>query len=63
MDIIHRFVFYLKHNISEAGFCPRLQVEPTQLRPIDRASPCLRTQVSTFHLKTNKGSGLRKAEF
>jgi hypothetical protein len=30
-------------NVSETGFCLRLQVEPTQLGPIDRASPCLRT--------------------
>jgi hypothetical protein len=26
------------HNVSEIGFCLRLQVEPTQLGPIDRAS-------------------------
>jgi hypothetical protein len=31
--------FYLKHNVSETGFCLRFQVEPTQLSPIDRASP------------------------
>jgi hypothetical protein len=46
--------FYLKHNVSETGFCLRLQVEPTQLGPIDRPSstrngpeikPVLRRQV------------------
>jgi hypothetical protein len=31
MDIIHRPVFYLKHNVSETGFCLRLQVEFIQL--------------------------------
>jgi hypothetical protein len=42
--------FYLKHsyfyttkcNVSETGFCHRLHVKPTQLGPIDRASPYLR---------------------
>jgi hypothetical protein len=28
-----------KHNVSETGVCLRLQVKPTQLGPIDRASP------------------------
>jgi hypothetical protein len=35
-------VYFSKHNVSETGFCPRLQVKPTQLGPIDRASPYLR---------------------
>jgi hypothetical protein len=34
-------VYFSKHNVSETGFCLRLQVKPTQLGPIDRASPCL----------------------
>jgi hypothetical protein len=38
---------YLKHNVSENGFCLRLQVEPTQLGPIARASPYLRTPAPT----------------
>jgi hypothetical protein len=29
MDIIYRPVIYLKHDVSETGFCLRLQVEPT----------------------------------
>jgi hypothetical protein len=52
LDIIHRPVFiqkhrhdYIsKHNVSETGFCLRLQVEPTRVGPIDRASPHLRTE-------------------
>jgi hypothetical protein len=39
LDIIHRPVFILKHNVSEIGFCLRLQVKPSQLGSIDRASP------------------------
>jgi hypothetical protein len=41
MDIIHRPAFHLKY-FSETGFCLRLQVEYTQVGPIDRISPCLR---------------------
>jgi hypothetical protein len=41
MDRINRSPFYLKHEVSETGFC--LQVEPTQLGQIDRASFCLLT--------------------
>jgi hypothetical protein len=26
MDIIHRPVFYSKHNVSKTGSCPRLQL-------------------------------------
>jgi hypothetical protein len=32
-------LFLFKHNVSETGFCLRLQVEPTQLDQIDRTSP------------------------
>jgi hypothetical protein len=32
-------VYFSKHNVSETRFCLRLQVKPTQLDPIDRASP------------------------
>jgi hypothetical protein len=45
LDIIHRPVYFQEHNVSETGFCLRLQVKPTQLGPIDRASPYLRTQI------------------
>jgi hypothetical protein len=47
LDVIHHPVFYLKHNFSEIGFCHRLQMGPTQLGPIDTASPCLRTPATT----------------
>jgi hypothetical protein len=54
LDIIHRPVFMYKHcpvyiskhSVSETGFCLRLQVKPTQLGPIDRAGPYLRTESS-----------------
>jgi hypothetical protein len=39
--------FYLKHNVSENVFCLRIQVESTQLGPIDTASPYLRTPAGT----------------
>jgi hypothetical protein len=45
LDFIHRPVYISKHNVSETGVCLRLQAKPTQLGPIDRASPCLRTPV------------------
>jgi hypothetical protein len=35
-------VFIFQNNVSETGFCLRLQVKPTQLGPIDRASPEIR---------------------
>jgi hypothetical protein len=40
--------FYVKHNVSETEFCLRLQVEPTQLVPIDRSSLYLRTPTPTL---------------
>jgi hypothetical protein len=30
------YFFYLKQNVSETGFCLRLQVKPTQLGLIER---------------------------
>jgi hypothetical protein len=41
--ITHRPDFQLKYNVSDAGVCFCLQVEPTQLDPIARASLCVRT--------------------
>jgi hypothetical protein len=38
LDIIHSPVFYLKHDVSEPGYCLLLQVEPTQLGQIDTAN-------------------------
>jgi hypothetical protein len=38
LDNIRSPVFYLKYDVSKAGFCLRLQVKPTQVGPIVRAS-------------------------
>jgi hypothetical protein len=43
----HRSVYITKHNVSETGFCLRLHVKPTQLGPLDRASPYLRLGIET----------------
>jgi hypothetical protein len=47
LDRIRGPVFNLKHSVSETGFCLRLQENPIQLGPIDRASLCLRTWTTT----------------
>jgi hypothetical protein len=39
--------FNLKNDISETGFCLRLQVKHKELGPIDRASSYLRVPVPT----------------
>jgi hypothetical protein len=46
LDIVHRPVFYLKRDVSETGFCLRLQAEPTHLGPIVKATLCHRTPAS-----------------
>jgi hypothetical protein len=51
--IIVPFLFK-PHNVSETGFCLRLQVEPSQLGPIDRASPYMRN-VLLFKQKQDDG--------
>jgi hypothetical protein len=38
---------YLKQNVSETGFGLRLQLKPTQLGPIDRATSYLQTPAPT----------------
>jgi hypothetical protein len=58
LDIIHRPVVYLKYDVSEIEFCPRLKVEPSQLCQIDRSSLCVR-----FHLKKGTEFSLRNAVF
>jgi hypothetical protein len=42
MDITHRQIFHLSHNVLETEFCRRLQAIYTQLDSIDWASLCLR---------------------
>jgi hypothetical protein len=39
----YNFLFKI-HKVLETGFCLCLQLEPTQLGPVDGASPCLRRQ-------------------
>jgi hypothetical protein len=55
LDIIHRTVYISKHKVSETEFYLRLQVKPTPLGPIDRASslsPVRRQKpLSCFYLK------------
>jgi hypothetical protein len=41
----NRPVYFSNHNVLETAFCLCFQVKPTQLGPIDRASPYLRTPV------------------
>jgi hypothetical protein len=43
LDIIHDPVFYVKHDVSEIGFCLRLQAELTQVGPTDKGILYLRT--------------------
>jgi hypothetical protein len=45
LNIIHRPVYIIQHNVSETGSCLRLQVKPSQFEPIDWASPYLRTPI------------------
>jgi hypothetical protein len=41
----HRPIYISKNNVSETGFCLRLQAKYTQMGPIDKASPYLRRQI------------------
>jgi hypothetical protein len=50
-DIIHRPFVFIWNSVSETGFCHRLQVEPTQLDTMDRASPYLRTPAPSRDLR------------
>jgi hypothetical protein len=56
LGIIHRPVFYLKHTVSDTGFCVRLQVVHTgrQASSVDWA------QQIRYHLMTETESSLRK---
>jgi hypothetical protein len=40
-------LFIFQNNMLETGFCLCLQVEPSQLGPIDRATPYLQTPLPT----------------
>jgi hypothetical protein len=67
LDIIHCPVYFSKHNVPETRFCLRLQVKPTLLSLIDRATPYLQfidwAQLSRFYLKTETKSSLRNVVF
>jgi hypothetical protein len=58
-------VYISKCNISETGFCLHLQGKPTQLGPVNRASPEIATmsidwaQLSRFYLKTDRIRSLK----
>jgi hypothetical protein len=56
----HHPVYFSKHDVSQTGFCLRLQVKPTQLGPIDRASPSLRTPMPACVLKNKQDVVLDK---
>jgi hypothetical protein len=64
-------LFFKKHNVSESGFCLRLQLKPTRWGPIHRASlrPKIWTssidwaQLNRFYLKTVTESSLRNVAF
>jgi hypothetical protein len=36
----HYPVYISKYNVSDTGFCPRLQVKPTQMGTIDKGTKC-----------------------
>jgi hypothetical protein len=59
LDIIRRPVFYIKHDVSEIGFCPRLQVEPTQVAPLDGAImfPISWNNTNSVYKTTNERCG------
>jgi hypothetical protein len=65
LDIIHRRAFYLKHDVSDTGFCLRLQVEllsDTQYKEFGlemKAGSFYWAQLSRFHLKADKESSVR----
>jgi hypothetical protein len=63
MDIIHRPLFYLKHNLSENGFGFRLQVEYIQLGLIDRASLSPDTSNNTSNAYETKIYGCETMEY
>jgi hypothetical protein len=63
---MHRPDLYLKYNILETGFCLLLQVEPTQVGPIDPETETICSYwvyPSRFHLKTETESSVRNVKF
>jgi hypothetical protein len=54
MDIIHRPVFYLKHEVSETGFFLRLQVGPIERAHLSRSLLKTETGLSPKRSVLNK---------
>jgi hypothetical protein len=62
MGIIHRPVFYMKHDVSETGFCLRLQTETAQfglLSADTHISSIYWVHLIRFHLKKETESSFR----
>jgi hypothetical protein len=59
----HLSVFYLKHDISENGFCLSLQVEPTEMFPETETRAFCWAHFSWFHLKRETESSFRNVVF
>jgi hypothetical protein len=55
MVITHRPVFYFEHNVSEIGFCLRLQVEPSQMGPLGTASQETESSILKFMFQIKRG--------
>jgi hypothetical protein len=49
----HHPDYFSKRYVSEDRFCPGLHVKPTQMSPIDRASPYLWTDGSSYAFVTS----------
>jgi hypothetical protein len=54
LDITRRPVYISKHDVSETGFCLRLQVKSSNLGPIDRANLYLQTRIQSPKLRIVK---------
>jgi hypothetical protein len=54
-------VYLSRHNVSEIGLYLRLQIKPTHLGPIDRASPYIRTPVSLPRWDLNAAHNISSA--
>jgi hypothetical protein len=53
-------LFILQNKVSETGYCLRLQVKPTQLGLVDRASPDLQTPVPASVSHLGAGTGVQR---
>jgi hypothetical protein len=53
-DIVHRPVFYMKHNVSGTGFCLLILLGPIQVGPIHKASSVDWIQLGMYRLKTDR---------